>query len=67
MADDIDIEQDVIFDLPPHERTTITFRRIGYLCPDCLTWAEDMTPHCFNEHGENDPVPTQAIYTKQEA
>lgn len=43
-----------------------TYTLIGYLCPTCLTWAEDMTPHCFNGH-ENDPVTTKAIYTKDEA
>ena len=43
-----------------------TYTLVGYLCPTCLTWAEDMTPHCFNEHAD-DPVATKAIYTKDEA
>lgn len=36
-------------------------RLCGYLCPECHTWAEDMTPHCFNEHAD-DPVETIPFY-----
>lgn len=37
----------------------------GYVCPECKTWAEDMTPHCFNEHAD-DPVATLPFYVKAE-
>lgn len=38
-----------------------TLRLYGYICPECATWAEDMTPHCFNEH-DDDPVATLPFY-----
>lgn len=39
----------------------LNLRLCGYLCPECHTWAEDMTPHCFNEHAD-DPVETLPFY-----
>lgn len=42
------------------------FTLYGYMCPECKTWAEDMTPHCFNEHAD-DPVATLPFYVRKES
>lgn len=42
----------------------VACRDLGYVCPVCKTWAEDMTPHCFMTH-EDDPIKTLAIYVAE--
>lgn len=33
------------------------------MSPECETWADDMTPHCFNSHAD-DPVATLPFYVR---